>query len=107
MCMARFVLRFRVFVPGQAVRACDADLVLNGIVGAAGLGPSLAALEEGRTLALANKETLVIGGPLVQAALARAGRIVPVDSEHSAALQCLGGRAIRAELRSPGQHSHR
>lgn len=81
--------------PGATARlaaACGADVVLNGVVGAAGLAASLAALERGARLALANKETLVVGGPLVRAALARGGELVPVDSEHSAALQCLGGR---------------
>jgi 1-deoxy-D-xylulose-5-phosphate reductoisomerase len=59
-----------------------------------GLAPTLAALHAGRTLALANKESLVAGGPLVQAALQRPEQIVPVDSEHSALAQCLrGGRA--------------
>ncbi len=75
-----------------AAHAC-ADAVVNGIVGAAGLAPSLAALGAGRRLALANKESLVIGGALIEAARARGGgSLVPVDSEHSAALQCLGGR---------------
>lgn len=74
------------------VRAIAPDAVVNGIVGAAGLGPSLAALESGARLALANKETLVVGGPLVAERLARGGSLVPVDSEHSAALQALGGR---------------
>jgi 1-deoxy-D-xylulose-5-phosphate reductoisomerase len=75
----------------------DCDVVLNGLAGAAGLAPTLAALEAGRTLALANKESLIIGGPLVKA-LARPGQIVPVDSEHSALAQCLmGGTA--AEVR--------
>ena len=70
-----------------------ADTVLNGITGSRGLGPTLAALESGATLALANKESLVAGGPLVTAA-AKPGQIVPVDSEHSALAQCLrGGRA--------------
>jgi 1-deoxy-D-xylulose-5-phosphate reductoisomerase len=70
-----------------------ADTVLNGITGARGLGPTLAALATGATLALANKESLIAGGPLVKAA-ARPGQIVPVDSEHSAIAQCLrGGRA--------------
>jgi 1-deoxy-D-xylulose-5-phosphate reductoisomerase len=81
---------------GAAARVAarpDADVVLNGIVGAAGLAASLAALERGARLALANKETLVIGGALVREALARGGELIPVDSEHSAALQCLGGRA--------------
>src|SRR5690348_16212227 len=69
------------------------DIVLNGVVGSLGLAPTLAALQEGRTLALANKESLIAGGPLVRR-LARPGQIVPVDSEHSALAQCLrGGRA--------------
>jgi 1-deoxy-D-xylulose-5-phosphate reductoisomerase len=67
-------------------------VVVNGIVGSAGLAASLAALEANTRLALANKESLVVGGPLVRAALARGGELVPVDSEHSAALQCLHGR---------------
>ncbi|MDI6909029.1 1-deoxy-D-xylulose-5-phosphate reductoisomerase [Nocardioides sp.] len=74
-----------------ATRPCD--VVLNGITGAVGLRPTLAALDAGHTLALANKESLIMGGPLV---LERAapGQIVPVDSEHSAIAQCLrGGRA--------------
>jgi 1-deoxy-D-xylulose-5-phosphate reductoisomerase len=72
---------------------CDAELVVNGIVGAAGLAGSLATLGRGARLALANKETLVIGGPLVERELQRAGgELYPVDSEHSAALQCLLGR---------------
>jgi len=83
--------------PGSAARLaaeCEADVVLNAIVGAAGLSASLAALERGRRLALANKETLVVGGPLVRATLARVSgaELIPVDSEHSAALQCLAGR---------------
>jgi 1-deoxy-D-xylulose-5-phosphate reductoisomerase len=70
------------------------DVVLNGVVGSLGLAPTLAALACGRTLALANKESLVAGGPLVKAAVSRPGQIVPVDSEHSALAQCLrGGRA--------------
>ncbi len=70
------------------------DVVVNAIVGAAGLTATLAALHRGRTVALANKESLVAGGPLVRGALAGGGRLVPVDSEHSALLQCLGaGRA--------------
>ena len=66
-----------------------ADVVLNGITGAVGLGPTLAALDAGSTLALANKESLVAGGPLVRAALRRPDQIVPVDSEHSAIAQAL------------------
>lgn len=72
----------------------DCDVVLNGIAGAAGLLPTLAALEAGRSLALANKESLIIGGPLVKS-IAAPGQIVPVDSEHSALAQCL--RAGRRE----------
>ena len=73
--------------------SCGADVVLNGITGAIGLRPTLAALAEGSVLALANKESLIVGGPLVRAA-ARPGQIVPVDSEHSAIAQSLrGGRA--------------
>lgn len=69
------------------------DLVLNGITGSIGLEPTLAALHAGRTVALANKESLVAGGPLVRA-VAKPDQIVPVDSEHSALAQCLrGGRA--------------
>lgn len=64
-------------------------VVLNGITGGVGLGPTLAALEAGSTLALANKESLVVGGPLVRRAMKSDGQIVPVDSEHSAIAQCL------------------
>jgi 1-deoxy-D-xylulose-5-phosphate reductoisomerase len=75
------------------VAGSPCDVVLNGLSGAAGLEPTLAALRAGRTLALANKESLIIGGPLVQR-LAAPGQIVPVDSEHSALAQCLlAGRA--------------
>jgi len=63
-------------------------IVLNGMTGSIGLAPTLAALQAGRTLALANKESLIVGGPLVKAA-ARPGQIVPVDSEHSALAQAL------------------
>ncbi len=71
----------------------ECDVVLNGITGAVGLRPTLAALDAGTTLALANKESLIMGGPLVLER-ARPGQIVPVDSEHSALAQCLrGGRA--------------
>ena len=72
--------------------ACD--VVLNAITGAVGLRPTLAALDAGNTLALANKESLIIGGPVVTGR-ARPGQIVPVDSEHSALAQCL--RAGRPE----------
>jgi len=67
-------------------------VVLNGVVGSLGLAPTLAALRCGRTLALANKESLVAGGPLVRR-VAAPGQIVPVDSEHSALAQCLRGGA--------------
>ena len=74
--------------------AWPCDTVLNGMTGSVGLAPTLAALHAGRTLALANKESLVAGGPLVSAAVQRPDQLVPVDSEHSALAQCLrGGRA--------------
>jgi 1-deoxy-D-xylulose-5-phosphate reductoisomerase len=77
--------------------AAPCDVVLNGITGSIGLKPTLAALEAGRTLALANKESLIVGGPLVTAT-AKPGQIVPVDSEHSALAQCLrGGREDEVE----------
>ena len=72
----------------QLVRDVEADVVRNGITGSVGLGPTLAALECGRTLALANKESLIVGGDLVTA-VAAPGQIVPVDSEHSAIAQAL------------------
>ena len=72
-----------------------ADIVLNGIVGAAGLAPSLAALGGGATLALANKESLVAAGPLVMAtARAHGAAVIPVDSEHSAVFQALSGEDV-------------
>jgi len=67
----------------------DVDLVLNAVVGASGLRPTLAALEAGKTLALANKESLVIGGDLVLPARQRPDQIIPVDSEHAALFQLL------------------
>src|SRR5665647_867748 len=70
--------------------AMGADVVLNAITGSIGLRPTLAALRCGSTLALANKESLIVGGPLVTTA-AKPGQIVPVDSEHSAIAQCLRG----------------
>ena len=76
----------------ELVESVDADVVLNGITGSIGLEPTLAALRAGRVLALANKESLVAGGPLVLDAAAP-GQIVPVDSEHSALAQCLRGGA--------------
>jgi 1-deoxy-D-xylulose-5-phosphate reductoisomerase len=74
----------------RLVENTDADVVLNALVGALGLQPTLAALATGARLALANKESLVAGGPLVIKA-AQPGQIVPVDSEHSAMAQCLRG----------------
>ena len=77
----------------EAATREDVDIVLNAVVGAAGLDATLAALEAGKRVALANKETLVVAGELAEAACARSGgEIVPVDSEHSAILQCLGRR---------------
>lgn len=76
--------------PDASTRIAEipADVVLNGITGSIGLAPTLAALNSGATLALANKESLIVGGALVKAAAAE-GQIVPVDSEHSAIAQCL------------------
>lgn len=79
------------------VAAMEADTVLNAVVGMAGLTPTLAAIEAGRQVALANKETLVAGGNLVMEAAQRKGvEILPVDSEHSAIFQCLRGNERRA-----------
>jgi 1-deoxy-D-xylulose-5-phosphate reductoisomerase len=99
--------RFRGLVRGGAGPEClveaathpDVRIVVNAVVGAAGLPPTLAALRAGKRVALANKEALVMAGELVRCA-AREGRgeIVPIDSEHSAALQCLasaGGRPLQ------------
>lgn len=74
----------------RLVQDTEADVVLNALVGALGLRPTLAALDTGARLALANKESLIAGGPLVLQA-AQPGQIVPVDSEHSALAQCLRG----------------
>jgi len=77
----------------EAASRPDVDIVLNGVVGAAGLEATLAALGAGKRVALANKETLVMAGDLVcEAARRGGGEIVPVDSEHSAVLQCASGR---------------
>ncbi len=72
----------------QLVQSTEADVVLNGITGSVGLAPTLAVLASGATLALANKESLIVGGELVTGA-ATPGQIVPVDSEHSAIAQAL------------------
>lgn len=88
------VAEFSPMVHGLGEHACieaasaECDVVLNGITGAVGLRPTIAALEAGNTLALANKESLIIGGEVVTSR-ARPGQIVPVDSEHSALAQCL------------------
>lgn len=77
----------------RLVEEVDADVVVNGITGSIGLAPTLATLRSSKTLALANKESLIVGGSLVTE-LAKPGQIVPVDSEHSALAQCLlGGQA--------------
>ena len=77
----------------QAATHPDVDVVVNAVVGAAGLDATLAALRAGKRVALANKETLVMAGELVaQAARAGGGELIPVDSEHSAVLQCVAGR---------------
>ncbi len=77
----------------EAATRPDVDIVLNAVVGAAGLEATLAALEAGKRVALANKETLVMAGDLVRSAAERGGgEIVPIDSEHSAVLQCIADR---------------
>ena len=81
----------------RLVRSVEADVVLNGITGSVGLGPTLAALEVGASLALANKESLIVGGALVTQR-AKPGQIVPVDSEHSAIAQALRS-GTQAEVR--------
>ena len=79
----------------ELVAGSDADLVLNAIVGSAGLGPTIVALTEGIDLALANKESLVVGGELVTAlAEATGAQIIPVDSEHSALHQLIAGERV-------------
>ena len=81
----------------RLITECECDLVLNAIVGSAGLVPTVAALGEGIDLALANKESLVVGGELVtQLAEATGAAIIPVDSEHSALHQLLAARAAGA-----------
>lgn len=73
--------------------ALKCDTVVNAVVGVAGLYPTIAALSAGNTLALANKESLVAGGELVMELSRESGRLIPIDSEHSAIFQCLQGRA--------------
>ncbi|MCX5755559.1 MAG: 1-deoxy-D-xylulose-5-phosphate reductoisomerase [Gemmatimonadetes bacterium] len=80
----------------DAATRTDVDIVLNAVVGVAGMDATLAALSAGKRVALANKETLVVAGELVAAACATSGgEIVPVDSEHSAILQCIGARGAK------------
>lgn len=75
--------------------ARDADIVVASIVGCAGLAPTMAAIEQGRTVALANKEALVSAGEVMTAAVARSGAtLLPVDSEHNAIFQCLAGNDL-------------
>ncbi|CAN5237226.1 MAG: 1-deoxy-D-xylulose-5-phosphate reductoisomerase [Pseudomonadota bacterium] len=75
--------------------SAEADLVMSAIVGCAGLIPTMAAIETGKTVALANKEALVTAGPLMTGAAARSGAtLLPVDSEHNAIFQCLAGSRI-------------
>ncbi len=77
------------------IAGSGADVVINGIDGGRGLEPTLAALHAGSQLALANKESLIVGGDLVREARQRADQIVPVDSEHSAIAQCMRGEQAR------------
>ena len=90
----------------EAATQGDADIVVNAVVGAAGLAATIAALRAGKRVALANKESLVMAGPLVLAAAREGGgELVPVDSEHSAVLQCLAGQrsaACRLTLTASG-----
>lgn len=90
----------------EAATQSDADIVVNAVVGAAGLSATIAALKAGKRVALANKESLVMAGPLVLAAAREGGgELVPVDSEHSAVLQCLAGQksaACRLTLTASG-----
>ncbi|KPK81351.1 MAG: 1-deoxy-D-xylulose 5-phosphate reductoisomerase [Gemmatimonas sp. SM23_52] len=84
----------------EAASHPDVEIVVNALVGAAGLEPTLRALAAGKRLALANKESLVVGGPLVMRALKEnAGELIPVDSEHSAVFQCLAGASLESVRR--------
>ena len=95
----------------EAATRPDVDIVVNAVVGFAGLEATLAALRAGKRVALANKESLVVAGDLVaSAAREGGGELVPVDSEHSAVLQCIAGRestlrdrALRSPNRSAGE----
>ncbi len=95
----------KVFSGAEGIEFCaaaeEADTVLNSVVGIAGLKPTLTAIEEGKDIALANKETLVAGGALVMKRAEEKGvKILPVDSEHSAIFQCLEGMNKKDELKS-------
>ena len=82
----------------RRVQAKDVDIVVSAVVGAAGLRCTWAALEAGKTVALANKETLVVAGPLVmELTNARGGRLLPIDSEHSAIFQAIAGQPSGVE----------
>ena len=83
-----------------AATAEEADTLVTAVMGSVGLAPTLAAIRQGKRIALANKETLVCAGELVMAAAAEYGaEIIPVDSEHSAVFQCLQGCRDRGEIR--------
>lgn len=86
---------------GSGFSISDSDVVVNGITGSVGLLPTLAALHSGATLALANKESLVVGGALIADAMSWPGQIVPVDSEHSAIAQALRSGRHHKGLTSP------
>ena len=74
----------------------QADMVVVAVVGVAGLAPTLAALEAGKDVVLANKESLVVGGELVMQTARRTGsQILPADSEHNAVFQCIHGQSIK------------
>ena len=95
----------KVLIGKDGVTECaayaDTDIVINAIVGIAGLVPTLTAIEQGKDIALANKETLVAGGQLVMSKAQEKGvRMLPVDSEHSAIFQCLEGMNKKDELKS-------
>ena len=95
----------KVLIGKEGVNECaayeDTDVVINAIVGIAGLVPTLTAIEKGKDIALANKETLVAGGQLVMSKAQEKGvKILPVDSEHSAIFQCLEGMNKKEELKS-------
>ncbi|WP_438432478.1 1-deoxy-D-xylulose-5-phosphate reductoisomerase [Gorillibacterium sp. sgz500922] len=84
----------------EAAAGTEADLVITAVVGSMGLGPTLAAIEAGKDIGLANKETLVSAGHLVTEAAAKRGvRLLPIDSEHSAIFQCLNGEKTEAVRR--------